>query len=114
MTVRAYIGTSGFSYPHWRGDFYPSGVPQQRWLEFYAERFDTVELNNTFYAMPRGEQCSAWARCIASATISSAGTLTATPVRSGGTSKAGERRRTAASALPHSAIYSRPCPEQTT
>lgn len=61
MTARAYIGTSGFSYPHWRRDFYPAGVPQRRWLEFYAERLDTVELNNTFYAMPRAEQCANWA-----------------------------------------------------
>lgn len=40
------IGTSGWEYRHWRGDFYPTGLPRDRWLDFYAERFETVELNN--------------------------------------------------------------------
>jgi len=38
------IGTSGWVYPHWRETFYPKGLPQSRWLEHYAERFNTVEL----------------------------------------------------------------------
>ena len=46
------IGTSGFSYAHWRGVFYPMDLPEKRWLEFYAEAFDTVELNVTFYRLP--------------------------------------------------------------
>ena len=37
------IGTSGFSYPHWRGAFYPKGVPQARRLEHFAQQFSTVE-----------------------------------------------------------------------
>lgn len=60
MATRAYIGTSGFTYPHWKGVFYPDNVPQKRWLEYYAQHFGTVELNNTFYAMPRPETCATW------------------------------------------------------
>lgn len=60
MAARAWIGTSGFTYEHWKGVFYPDGLPQRRWLEFYAEHFDTVELNNTFYRMPRAAVCEAW------------------------------------------------------
>ena len=60
MAGEVRIGTSGFSYPHWRGVFYPAGVAQAKWLEYYAERFSTVELNNTFYAMPKAETCKAW------------------------------------------------------
>lgn len=59
--ARAWIGTSGFTYKHWRDVFYPEGVPQKRWLEYYAGRFGTVELNNTFYAMPREKTCASWA-----------------------------------------------------
>lgn len=57
----AHIGTSGFTYKHWREVFYPEGVPQKKWLEFYAQNFETVELNNTFYAMPRENTCTSWA-----------------------------------------------------
>lgn len=46
-TVR--IGTSGWNYHHWKGIFYPQGLSQKKWLEFYATYFDTVELNVTFY-----------------------------------------------------------------
>ena len=49
MTVR--IGTSGFLYEHWRGRFYPPSARGSE-LEWYADRFDTVELNVTFYRMP--------------------------------------------------------------
>ncbi len=44
-----YIGTSGWSYDHWRGCFYEEGVAKSKWLEYYAERFNTVEVNATFY-----------------------------------------------------------------
>lgn len=47
-----HIGTSGFHYSHWRGPFYPEKFPASRMLEFYAQHFDTVELNNTFYRLP--------------------------------------------------------------
>ncbi|NWF93181.1 MAG: DUF72 domain-containing protein [Syntrophaceae bacterium] len=55
------IGTSGYNYPHWwNGVFYPSDLPQKRWLEFYAEYFDTVELNVSFYRLPRREMFEGW------------------------------------------------------
>ena len=47
------IGTSGYSYPEWRGSFYPEKFPTGKMLPYYAERFSTVEINNTFYRMPR-------------------------------------------------------------
>ncbi len=55
-----YIGTSGWVYRHWRGVFYPWDLPTQRWLQHYATRFDTVELNNTFYRLPSERAFSAW------------------------------------------------------
>lgn len=60
MTV--FIGTSGWQYRHWRDTFYPRGVPQRLWLEFYAARFATVESNNAFYMLPEGPTFGAWAR----------------------------------------------------
>lgn len=56
------IGTSGWEYAHWRGRFYPDDLPRERWLEFYAERFDTVELNASFYRLPAAETFEGWAR----------------------------------------------------
>ena len=58
MAVR--IGTSGFIYEHWRGRFYPPAARGSE-LEFYAERFDTVELNVTFYRMPSAATFRSWA-----------------------------------------------------
>lgn len=54
------IGCSGWVYPHWRGDFYPEKLPVKRWFEFYAEQFDTVEINNSFYRLPKAETFEAW------------------------------------------------------
>ena len=54
------VGTSGWTYKH--GDFYPAGVAQRRWLAYYQERFDTVEVNATFYGLLRPSTFSAWAR----------------------------------------------------
>jgi uncharacterized protein YecE (DUF72 family) len=56
-----HVGTSGWSYPSWRGDFYPSGADPKTFLAFYAERFDTVELNTTGYRLPSEEQFKRWA-----------------------------------------------------
>jgi uncharacterized protein YecE (DUF72 family) len=56
------IGCSGWQYKHWRGDFYPASLPQSRWLTHYAERFNTVEINNTFYRLPAAETFGAWRR----------------------------------------------------
>lgn len=50
MKLRA--GTSGYSYKEWKGHFYPADLPEANMLRFYAERFSTVEINNTFYRMP--------------------------------------------------------------
>ena len=55
------IGTSGWQYKHWRERFYPKGVAQSRWLEHYAERFQTVESNNAFYMLPKPETFKSWA-----------------------------------------------------
>lgn len=54
------IGTSGWQYAHWKERFYPKGVPQRCWLEYYAERFDTVELNNAFYRLPERSTFEQW------------------------------------------------------
>ncbi len=54
------IGTSGWHYPHWRGPFYPEKLPASKMLEFYTQHFDTVELNNTFYRLPREKGLEAW------------------------------------------------------
>ena len=55
-----FVGTSGFQYRHWRERFYPEGVPQRRWLEYYAAQFGTVELNATFYRLPREATFRGW------------------------------------------------------
>lgn len=55
------VGTSGWSYHHWRGTFYPAEVPQRLWLSYYADRFDTVEVNATFYRLQRPETVQRWA-----------------------------------------------------
>jgi uncharacterized protein YecE (DUF72 family) len=54
------IGCSGWSYPHWRGRFYPEGVPESRWLEHYASEFDTVEINASFYRLPTRAAAQHW------------------------------------------------------
>ena len=54
------IGTSGWHYDHWIGRFYPEKLRKEQWLEFYAEHFDTVEINNTFYHMPREQTMVNW------------------------------------------------------
>lgn len=55
-----WIGTSGWQYAHWRGGFYPRTLPQRLWLEHYAERFSTVELNNAFYRLPELHTFEQW------------------------------------------------------
>jgi uncharacterized protein YecE (DUF72 family) len=55
------IGCSGWVYKDWKGDLYPEDLPQRRWLERYAEVFDTVEINNTFYRLPSLEAVGRWA-----------------------------------------------------
>lgn len=60
MSGKVWIGTSGFTYPHWRGVLYPEGVPQRRWLEVYCETFPTVEVNATFYRLPTESTVEGW------------------------------------------------------
>jgi uncharacterized protein YecE (DUF72 family) len=55
-----YVGASGFSYPSWRGSFYPAKSKPAEFLERYAERLPSVELNNTFYRLPSEEQLRSW------------------------------------------------------
>jgi uncharacterized protein YecE (DUF72 family) len=54
------IGCSGWNYPEWRGLVYPKGLAQSRWLEHYATLFDTVEVNATFYRLPKRETVEHW------------------------------------------------------
>jgi uncharacterized protein YecE (DUF72 family) len=58
---RVVIGTSGYNYPHWwNGVFYPPDLPQRKWLEFYATHLRAVELNVSFYRLPRKEVFESW------------------------------------------------------
>ena len=56
-----HVGTSGYAYPEWKGSFSPEKLPARAMLGFYAERFTTVEINNTFYRMPNEETLRKWA-----------------------------------------------------
>ena len=58
--TRYYIGTSGWHYDDWRGRFYPEKLPKAKWLEFYAQHFNTLELNNTFYHLPTENAFKNW------------------------------------------------------
>jgi uncharacterized protein YecE (DUF72 family) len=60
--VPIHVGTSGWMYRDWRERFYPKGLPQRRWLEFYSSRFDTVEVNNSFYILPKEATFARWRR----------------------------------------------------
>jgi uncharacterized protein YecE (DUF72 family) len=55
-----WIGCSGWNYPHWRERVYPRGCPQSRWLQYYATLFDTVEVNTTFYRLPKRTAVAHW------------------------------------------------------
>lgn len=55
-----YCGTSGWNYNDWRGRFYPDHLPQSKWLEYYSQTFDTVELNNPFYRLPEKSTFEKW------------------------------------------------------
>ena len=60
--MRVLVGTSGYNYPEWRGSFYPEKFPTNKMLAYYAERFDTVEVNYTFYRMPTEKLLDGWAK----------------------------------------------------
>ncbi len=55
-----YIGCSGFHYKDWRGRFYPEGLPQKKWFDYYCEHFSTLELNVTFYRFPQLSFLQTW------------------------------------------------------
>jgi uncharacterized protein YecE (DUF72 family) len=59
--MRILTGTSGYSYAPWKGSFYPEKLPAAKMLAYYATRLPTVEINNTFYRMPRPEMLAKWA-----------------------------------------------------
>lgn len=61
QTPRVLVGTSGYNYPEWRGTFYPKKFSTNKMLAYYAERFDTVEINYTFYRMPTEKLLAGWA-----------------------------------------------------
>ena len=55
-----YVGCSGFQYKEWKGIFYSEGMPQRKWLEYYCDHFDTLELNVTFYRFPQLSFLESW------------------------------------------------------
>jgi uncharacterized protein YecE (DUF72 family) len=55
-----YIGCSGFHYTHWKPQFYPKKLPQRLWFEYYNKRFNTLELNTTFYNFPKAKLLQNW------------------------------------------------------
>jgi len=59
--LRFLVGTSGYAYKEWKGTFYPEKLPQAQMLHYYGERFGSVEINNTFYRMPKAEVMRNWA-----------------------------------------------------
>jgi uncharacterized protein YecE (DUF72 family) len=58
--MNLYVGTSGYSYKEWKGSFYPDDMPADAMLKFYGERFRAVEINNTFFRMPKPAVLEAW------------------------------------------------------
>jgi len=58
--MRIRVGTSGYSYKEWKGTFYPEDLPAAKMLPYYGERFDSVEINNTFYRMPDAKMVGKW------------------------------------------------------
>lgn len=55
-----FVGTSGFSFPEWKGTFYPADLAGSEMLRYYGERLPAVEINNTFYRMPKREMLAGW------------------------------------------------------
>ena len=54
------IGCSGFYYKEWKEFFYPAGIPQKRWFEYYCEHFNTIEINSSFYRQPSPKSFANW------------------------------------------------------
>lgn len=60
LLTKVHIGTSGFSYNHWKENFYPKGLSSSKWLNYYSQAFSTVELNTTFYHLPLVSTVKNW------------------------------------------------------
>jgi len=60
MKPKYYIGCSGWHYEHWRGLYYPDKLAKPKWLQFYAKKFNSVELNNSFYHLPSEKAFVTW------------------------------------------------------
>lgn len=60
-TMKLFVGSSGFGYKEWQGEFYPEKISPKEMLRFYAQRFSTVEINNTFYHQPTEAVLNSWA-----------------------------------------------------
>ena len=61
MSMTVWAGTSGYSFDEWKGWFYPEALPAKERLRYYAERLPAVEINNTFYRMPKAPVLESWA-----------------------------------------------------
>ena len=59
--MKLWVGTSGYSYKKWLGPFYPERLPSKEMLRFYASRLASVEINNTFYRLPKEDVVASWA-----------------------------------------------------
>jgi uncharacterized protein YecE (DUF72 family) len=64
MSTKNYIGTSGWNYKNWKSDFYPEELKQSEWLSFYQEKFNTVEVNNSFYQLPIEKTLKSWKEAV--------------------------------------------------
>src|SRR5262245_29686221 len=62
--MNLYVGTSGYSYKEWKGNFYPKDLADKQMLHYYGEQFRTVEINNTFYRMPKPSVLEDWAKAV--------------------------------------------------
>lgn len=60
--MKAHVGLSGWSYKEWKGIFYPGDIKSTEWLEYYAKFFDTVEINASFYRMPKAQTVINWTK----------------------------------------------------
>ncbi len=60
MKTEYYIGCSGFYYNHWKGRFYPEKLAKTKWLQYYAEHFNTLEVNSSFYRFPSESTVKGW------------------------------------------------------
>lgn len=60
LKMKQWIGCSGWQYPEWEGIFYPKNLPKSRWFEFYASKFNTVEINYSFYHFPSEKTYQRW------------------------------------------------------